>query len=280
MTILIPETKIWSPEQFGTHILSLQEHYADLLFKSFTAYQIEMEQKQPKRNTKKKLAPALEEAQRKKLRTTYDKRLAAKFAQEIPDAYQLYKNSAANPLHLTLLGGEELRSANTLLENFGTRATTAPCVSGSVLKSLDRNGCALTGSILCDKNWNLLKNDAAILGAIHARHTFIICSPTPVPHGHAFTFADVPDDLLFCPKENRPRVLGRELAMLRCSSYEIIEYDQENSLGITLVTRDSKRAQSMELTECLHTLDMLKSAQDIRNLFSEKPLFYSDFDLR
>lgn len=120
-------------------------------------------------------------------------------------AYKLYAATATNALNLTMLGGSEIRTDDTLndrgvlngyVRNFGVTAangiqdkTTIICVRleqerrGSwarnpdpTSRNPDRSPAPVTGvgSILSEKGWTPILNDALILGAITAGQDFAL----------------------------------------------------------------------------------------------------------
>jgi len=102
----------------------------------------------------------------------------------IHNAWRLYKCSNQNELDMLLLGDAKIRSGN-LLENFGL-ASGNGLDDAREIRQIDevrarRTGLALgdpvvdplgLGSILNDKAWTPLLNDAFILGGVHAGQDF------------------------------------------------------------------------------------------------------------
>ncbi len=115
---------------------------------------------------------------------------------ELKKAYPLYENSFNYPNGVMILGGETLRKTDTL-----------------DLKILNKNFLQLSskssGAILCEEPWNLLKNDAAILGAIHSLKSFYCYPPGPINM-----------TLLWDKEKQRTRVLGREILGILNNGYQ------------------------------------------------------------
>jgi hypothetical protein len=111
-------------------------------------------------------------------------------------AYALYAATARNALNLTLLGGTEIRMNQKYIQNFGVTAATgmqeqetAKWVAyesirrgyrgmypHSSSRNPQRSQVSVTGvgSILSEKGWTPILNDALILGAITARQQFAL----------------------------------------------------------------------------------------------------------
>ncbi len=125
----------------------------------------------------------------------------AKMAEYIHYAYKLYAATASNRLKLTLLGGTEIRLNSTLIQNFGVTGVsgiqdlkTRDIVCDAIDKRLgllknhsqsatkpDKSyvGVTRTGSILSEKAWTPILNDALIIGAITAGQGFAMAL-TPI----------------------------------------------------------------------------------------------------
>ena len=122
-------------------------------------------------------------------------------ARFITFAYNLYAATATNRLKLTLLGGTEIRKDAELIQNFGVTGVngiqdnvTRNIVYDEIWKRMDRlknirqdarrpdrsyANVANTGSILSEKGWTPILNDALIVGAITARQSLALAL-TPV----------------------------------------------------------------------------------------------------
>ncbi len=124
-----------------------------------------------------------------------------KMAEYIHFAYKLYAATANNRLKLTLLGGTEIRLNAPLIQNFGVTGVngiqdkkTREIVVDTVWKRLgllknhprdatkpDKSyaNVTRTGSILSEKGWTPILNDALIIGAITAGQGFAMAL-TPI----------------------------------------------------------------------------------------------------
>jgi hypothetical protein len=104
-------------------------------------------------------------------------------ADNILNAWRLYKATSRNALGLLLLGEEGMRKKVDLLINFGLTSAHGPeddeaAFLGAV--GVQRNLLGIPGapqfvgpgSILSDRKWNPLLNDAWLLGGVHARQDF------------------------------------------------------------------------------------------------------------
>jgi hypothetical protein len=116
----------------------------------------------------------------------------------IEAAYNLYRATATNALHLTLLGGTEIRLDKSLVKAFGVTAAngiqdaqTKLWVENAIYsrkhnaqaarvgpnsRNPDRVPAPVTGSgsILSEQRWTPILNDSLILGAITAGQTFVL----------------------------------------------------------------------------------------------------------
>lgn len=124
-------------------------------------------------------------------------------------AYKLYRATATNALQLTLLGDTEIRKMTELIRNFGLASASGvqggEYVEYSIGKKNDDHGVKMDvmvdrlenersalqkkakvsmgkllgpGSILSDKNWTTILNDALILGAIHSKQPLYLALNT------------------------------------------------------------------------------------------------------
>ena len=146
-------------------------------------------------------------------------------------SYQLYLASGECPLKIKVLGrGEALRADRALKRNFGT---------------IEEGG-----TILFMKKWSVNYNDAAILGAIHAKQTVYI---NPKPNNlNQSEFFDV--------DKGQPTVLGRETAMLLAAGYKIQNHDFEEQLGSCFVYCGEENASSISLKDLRKQVIAFKGA--------------------
>lgn len=108
-------------------------------------------------------------------------------------AYNLYRATATNMLKLTLLGGTQIRLDDAYIRNFGITGAngiqdrvTKEHVYAEVMRRIgrttnpsptaDRNPAAVvrSGSILSEKGWTPILNDALIIGAACGRQQFAL----------------------------------------------------------------------------------------------------------
>ncbi|NIF46822.1 hypothetical protein F3J28_03440 [Enterobacter sp. Ap-1006] len=94
----------------------------------------------------------------------------------------IYNVSKRNQLGMLLLGEESMRKQKSLVQNFGLNSFYGHGVSEPWLGGwLNSNSCAdnsirKSGSILSDRMWNPLMNDAWLLGGIHHYQDFhLVC---------------------------------------------------------------------------------------------------------
>lgn len=185
-------------------------------------------------NIKPQANNAVAELKQKRKIAELDKQKKPKQEKVKSSAYKLYQNAYEGSLPFMVIGGKELRDASELLLNFGALAEERPLCVRQALPEKQK------GSILCDSNWNIVKNDAYILGSIHAKKTFYIYSKTQ---------KDL-DQILWDKKENRPHIAGREIAILYAAGYRQVAKDEERQkYGVTLVCLDREKAEEFTLKE-------------------------------
>ncbi|WP_068470151.1 hypothetical protein [Candidatus Protochlamydia phocaeensis] len=165
---------------------------------------------------------------------------------EVKRAFEAYINAFKGLLPLVLLGGKEIRTLE-YEKNFGVLAIKESQVDEKVMGAFLRTTFSslqeslslkkrvklhvTEGAILNATKWWLYINDLAILGAIHADKEFHVVSEEK---------ESLPFEDLWDVKNARPRVLGRELAMLMIAGYERGELlisgkgqnDQENITAV------------------------------------------------
>lgn len=114
----------------------------------------------------------------------------------IDAAYNLYAATAKNALKLTVLGDTEIRSMQVLIRNFGlmSAAGVQEKKDAAMVKDIDQHrrqvgmgtqaglkGVPKTlgvGSILSDKMWTPILNDALMLGSIQGKQDFYLALNT------------------------------------------------------------------------------------------------------
>lgn len=150
---------------------------------------------------------------------------------QVEKCFEIYANAYHGHFDVVLLCNTAQRSDRDVIYNFGTISSEpgfhdmtgmerafSSCVAGGrafrctdledVTRSFDRH--MRRGALINERHWWPLMNDMAILGAIHKRKEFHLAYDGPPPDG------DIWDT-----RENRPRVLGRELIMCLGSGYNV-----------------------------------------------------------
>jgi hypothetical protein len=171
------------------------------------------------------------------------------------NAWRLYRCAFGSSLGMLLLGSAKIRKDPALVGNFGVTSGAGPTDPQEIalvreleqLRQTMRQAPGLadapdvmgTGSILSDKTWTPLLNDAFILGGVHAGHEFHLAEDAAQ---HYFEFrqtralfekkkdaADAKEqwtgffrahpEMLWDKKVGAPRVLARELIGLKTFGY-------------------------------------------------------------
>jgi len=160
----------------------------------------------------------------------------------VSDAWRLYRSAHANALGFLLLGRGPIRTSTELIANFGaTSGSGADGLSPDVLRELEARREALRdrpepedvpdvvgeGSILNDRNWSPLLNDAFILGGAHGGHEFHVAEEDADAHFRMLGSSDGREkwldflrarpDLLWV--DGNPRIFCRELLGLERFGY-------------------------------------------------------------
>jgi len=110
----------------------------------------------------------------------------------ITAAYNMYNATASNALKLTVLGDTEIRSMEPLIRNFGLMSAQGvqEAKDEAMVKDLEKHRQEVAagahdgpkgatkvlgvGSILSDKKWTPILNDALMLGSIEGNQTFYL----------------------------------------------------------------------------------------------------------
>jgi hypothetical protein len=191
---------------------------------------------------------------------------------EIDKAWKLYTNARNNDLSMLILGGKDIRSDTDLLANLGTTAN-APVTnpSGQFAVPPTRSGprgpwvqppsaSNRTGSVLNDKGWWPLQNDAWVLGGVHGLSQFHMASPGMPP-----------DDELWDASKGYARVLGRELIGLFAFGYIRVQHDHEDKLGLVLAPNNKQAATEATFAQYLDAvLPYINAAQITNKLANSK----------
>lgn len=157
---------------------------------------------------------------------------------EAKKAHTAYQNARKNNLDFIALGGDSLREMVDFIQNVGTLSSEKPLASplhaAKFFRSLDNSTTQekamrqasthlSAGAVINDDQWNILRNDAFMLGAIHEKKDFHLMYPSMTADADG-----IPDDsLLWDAVNNRPRALGRELLMLSFAGYQPVVADLE-----------------------------------------------------
>ncbi len=188
------------------------------------------------------------------------KKMQAPWPQEVEHAWKLYCNARDNSLSMLVLGGMEIRDDKDLLANMGTTAAApAQNQKGSVTFNNRPSGSNTKGSVLKERYWWPLQNDAWVLGGIQGLSQF---------HLAAASIAGVLDDMLWEADARRPRVLGRELIGLFNFGYIRVSNPNEGKLGIVYAPHNKEAAQGSTFTRYLASLKDVYAASNIRNMMS------------
>jgi hypothetical protein len=173
---------------------------------------------------------------------------------DVLNAWRLYNCANRASVGMLLLGGAKIRKDPALLGNFGISSQAGPydpeekaiVAELERLRGTQRLAPGLTdapdvaglGSILSDRTWTPLLNDAFILGGAHAGHEFHLVEDavdnyfnfrktraTFEPERATTTekwmgFFKAHPELLWDQKLGNPRVLARELIGLKTCGYE------------------------------------------------------------
>jgi len=146
------------------------------------------------------------------------------------------------------------------------------------LKDL-RNDHVRKGSVLNDNFWWPFKNDSWILGGVHGLRFFHL------------TMAKVPDTLIWASKENRPRMLGRELIGLKEFGYSwVAEFGKGkkpsisqkliNLTGMVFAPTDRSKAEGASFEKYRNAIKKYTSEQSISDAMLKSPIPYSKYDYK
>lgn len=198
-------------------------------------------------------------------------------------AAQLYANARNSELEFMLLGNAKLRSDQALLRNFGTTAETP-------LKQLAKRGASSRqGSILNQKDWWPLQNDAWLLGAVHGKKKFHITqSKHDATARHWALGPELKDEDIWdkgkSPRDvPRPTVLGRELLALKKMGYKTVSMNKVSNspgnnngqaranehFGYALIPPEGGTPEHFTLETILRSLDGVTGPDEIRARFME-----------
>lgn len=211
--------------------------------------------------------PVIETKIQQKVKSIRDE-ITLKFEALQTDAFKLYKASAIATLAMKILGPTEMRSNNELLANVGMLHT--PPHSPVELEEVSSHE-KYAGAILCDEKWNILKNDAALLGAIHTQQPVHVC----------YTFDEM---MKLDDKELHNglflRVVFREILQLQAAGYRMI--DQPNPLlsNVILVSSEEEKAISFTFSDMLKAVENITTAAEVREKIQLIPkIAYGDYSM-
>lgn len=182
------------------------------------------------------------------------------WGQEVGGAWRLYSNARANALGMLLLGGADLRDDDDLLANMGTTAAV-PAQNGRGATTFARRASAsnTTGSVLKERYWWPMKNDAWVIGGLHGLAEFHLAAPS---------IDAISDEELWDAHAGRPRVLGRELIGLFNFGYIRISHAHEASLGLVFAPDNTAHAQGADFATYLDRLRWVTCASNIRSMLA------------
>ena len=170
--------------------------------------------------------------------------------------YQLYLNSFHGKLPFMIIGDDSLAKTKEERYNFGVLAIDKP------LFPLDVAGPPTemnTGAVLSDKDWCVTLNDCYILGAVHARKSFHLCEVSG--RLRKGSFWDV--------KAKRPRVLGRELMMLKKAGYQKANH---NYKCLERAFFPGSSTDSIQLKDLVQAAEKTQAFVEIETFLSAKTL--------
>lgn len=164
-------------------------------------------------------------------------------------AYDIYKNTYHGNLPFILLGANRIRENIPLVDNMGL------VTAGHEKKK--KNSQPIQGSILGEKQWSQLINDVFILGGMHGGKEFHLISDGQFPAL----------DSLWNAKKNCMRSLGRELAILKLSGYQLAQTDAGHPIAFSGCMAGDKIPRSF--SELQIKLKTIRSFTDFQNLLGQ-----------
>lgn len=167
--------------------------------------------------------------------------------------YQLYLNSFHGKLPFMVIGDELLKTKNERY-NFGVLAIDKPLYPLLVAGPPTEMN---TGAILSEKDWCVTLNDCYILGSVHARKSFHLYEVLGRLEKGSFW-----DEIA-----KRPRVLGRELMMLKQAGYLKANHHYK-SLERAFFPQSA--TESVRLSDLVHAAEKTQSFVEIQAFLSPK----------
>ena len=181
---------------------------------------------------------------------------AKKFTDYSDVIYDCYVNAFKGVFPFKILGGEAVRKDPAILANFGV-ISNEPLISKVIV--FDSKELYHKGSVLSDKNWSIYKNDAFILGVIHARQIVHVTSEN----------GNIENDDLFDTQNNRYRLLGREVTMLHHGGYRNIMHSNTDVLGFVFACVFPQDAENVTFKSLMDSAEEAPSLDRIRAIFKD-----------
>lgn len=190
----------------------------------------------------------------------------------------IYENARSSPVPF-VLGGASLRASDphaiSIMCNFGVLAGAKNQVPHSVRSHRFSDGSGVnlvSGGVLCDGSWSVFKNDCAILGIIHSGRTCYISREKDngsAASAEAHEESDEIDlsDELWDETESRPKVLGREIAMLVSAGYAQVASEYEaKEYGHMFVPQNRASLSSVTLAELMIQASKIAALETLEEL--------------
>lgn len=122
----------------------------------------------------------------------------------------------------------------------------------------DDSGSDHSGGVVFETLWSTLANDAFVQGAVDTQKEVHIAT-------NGTELKDIPQNILFDQANNRPKVLGRELALAGLSKYKVVNHDYKN-LGVIL---DGSNTKEFDLNEFDYIISQVKTENDYSSLMKD-----------
>lgn len=229
--------------------------------KSFDAFCLESSPKKPKKITPSKADLELLERTKKPayLRYYQDK------INEITYSYFLLHNNAGCSTSEVpiILGDEKLRISIHELRNFGVICGDENGLSDRFKTDLLPTTPRGEGGILCEQTWDITKNDIAMIAAIQGEKDFHIFY-----QGTEIEYKDLWDE-----KNQRPRVLGREIIFLLEYGYKVVT---NKSTGISFFPPKKENPKNVTYSDMLKLIDSFNDWDTFKTYLHENRIPYLD----
>ncbi len=190
-------------------------------------------------------------------------------------AWLIYRNASQSQLNSLLLGSADLRKVSDrttpILANFGTTSVVPKANTHKKLEELRQKGLPTAdeqlGSILSEKNWWPMFNDAWLLGGVHKLARFYLARAR-APEAHLVWNAD----------KQRPRILGRELIGLKTFGYKRVVNRFQADLGLVFAASDISRSLTAKFTALCAAVDACQGAEEILEYIRDDTVNYEAYD--